>query len=172
MNNLIKLCLRAFFLIFKVRCQIEFDLKKLPKKGVYVCNHVSYLDPVMLYAFLPGNPVFALNGHLYRRHWIRSLMRYADIELFNPIEPADIKNMISKVDNGRLVVIFAEGRMTENGGKFMKRRDFWPINPRRRLFLCGLMVRNMAISRAQQVNCHIDLCLKLRLRSAHLVPLS
>ncbi len=116
MNNLIKLCLRAFFLIFKVRCYIEFDLKKLPKKGVYVCNHVSYLDPVMLYAFLPGNPVFALNGHLYRRHWIRSLMRYADVELFNPIEPADIKNMIAKVDSGRLVVIFAEGRMTENGG--------------------------------------------------------
>lgn len=111
-----KLCLRAIFYFFKARCQINFDLKKLPKKGVYVCNHVSYLDPILLYAFLPGNPVFALNGHLYRRHWIRSLMRYADVELFNPIEPTDLKNMISKVQSGRLVVIFAEGRMSENGG--------------------------------------------------------
>ena len=66
-------------------------MEKLPKKGVYVSNHVSYLDPLLLYAFLPGNPVFALNGHLYRRHWIRNLMKYADIMLFNPIEPSDIK---------------------------------------------------------------------------------
>lgn len=116
MNNLMKLCLRAIFYVLKARCQIEFDLKKLPQKGVYVCNHVSYLDPILLYAFLPGNPMFALNGHLYRRHWIRSLMCYADVELFNPIEPADLKNMIATVDRGRLVVIFAEGRMTESGG--------------------------------------------------------
>ena len=43
-------------------------------------------------------------------------MRTADIMLFNPIEPGDIKELIAKVDSGRLCVIFAEGRMTEDGG--------------------------------------------------------
>ncbi len=100
----------------KTTCQFDFDVSKLPSKGVYVVNHVSYLDPVLLYAFLPGNPVFALNGHLFRRHWIRFLMRTADMMVFNPIEPGDIKKLIAKVDEGRLVVIFAEGRITENGG--------------------------------------------------------
>ena len=100
----------------KAKCIFYFDLKQLPKKGVYVVNHVSYLDPILLFAFLPGNPVFALNGHLFRRHWIRFLMRCADVVTFNPIEPADIKKLISKVDEDRLVVIFAEGRITENGG--------------------------------------------------------
>ncbi len=79
-------------------------------------NHVSYLDPVLLFAFLPGNPVFALNGHLYRQRLIRFLMKSADTTLFNPIEPGDIKNLITKVDSGRLCVIFAEGRVTEDGG--------------------------------------------------------
>ena len=79
-------------------------------------NHVSYLDPVLLFAFLPGNPVFALNGHLYRQRLIRFLMKSADTILFNPIEPGDIKNLITKVDSGRLCVIFAEGRVTEDGG--------------------------------------------------------
>ncbi len=79
-------------------------------------NHVSYLDPIILFAFLPGNPVFALNGHLYRNKWIRFLMRTADIMPFNPIEPGDIKELIAKVDSGRRCVIFAEGRITENGG--------------------------------------------------------
>ncbi len=88
----------------------------MPVRGVYVSNHVSYLDPLLLYAFLPGNPVFALNGHLYRRSWIRNLMKYADTMLFNPIEPTDLKELITKVESGRLVVVFAEGRITENGG--------------------------------------------------------
>lgn len=116
LNNFVKWCLRTFFYIFKTRCAIEFDIKRLPKKGVYVSNHVSYLDPILLYAFLPGNPVFALNGHLYRRRGIRFLMKFADIMPFNPIEPSDIKELIAKVDSGRLVMIFAEGRITESGG--------------------------------------------------------
>lgn len=116
MQNFVRFCLRVFFRVFKTRCSIQFDEKKLPKKGVYVSNHVSFLDPVLLFAFLPGNPVFALNGHLYRRKWIRFLMKTADICLFNPIEPGDIKELIAKVDSGRLVMIFAEGRVTENGG--------------------------------------------------------
>ncbi len=116
MRNLVKLCLRTFFTVMKVRCNIAFDENKLPPKAVYVSNHVSYLDPILLFAFLPGDPVFALNGHLYRNKWIRLLMRTADVILFNPIEPGDIKNLIAKVDSGRRCVIFAEGRITENGG--------------------------------------------------------
>lgn len=100
----------------KVRCSIAFDENKLPAKAVYVSNHVSFLDPLLLFAFLPGNPVFALNGHLYRNKWIRLFMKTADIMPFNPIEPGDIKELISKVDSGRCCVIFAEGRITENGG--------------------------------------------------------
>lgn len=116
LRNIIIFFLRAVLTVFKVRCKIEFDESKLPSKGVYVSNHVSYLDPILLFAFLPGNPVFALNGHLYRKPLIRFLMKTADIMPFNPIEPGDIKELIAKVDSGRLCVIFAEGRVTEDGG--------------------------------------------------------
>ena len=116
MTDFTKLWLRAALKLLKTKCHFDFDISKLPQKAVYVANHVSYLDPIMLYAFLPGRPVFALNGHLYRRHWIRFLMRKADVIRFNPIEPSDIKKLIAKIDEGRQVVIFAEGRITENGG--------------------------------------------------------
>ena len=43
-------------------------------------------------------------------------MRTADVMLFNPIEPGDIKELIAKVDSGRRCVIFAAGRITESGG--------------------------------------------------------
>ena len=116
MKNFVRFCLRTFFYVFKVRCNFKFDLKDLPQKGVYVSNHVSFLDPILLFAFLPGNPIFALNGHLYRRRFIRFLMKTADIIEFNPIEPTELKNLINKVNDNRLVVIFAEGRITETGG--------------------------------------------------------
>lgn len=115
-KEFVRFCLRTILRLMKAKCIFEFDVNNLPKKGVYVVNHVSYLDPILLFAFLPGNPVFALNGHLYRRHWISFLMGQADVIKFNPIEPSDIKKLIAKVDEGRLVVIFAEGRITENGG--------------------------------------------------------
>ena len=116
MRNFVRFCLRVIFTVFKVRCNIQFDENKLPTKAVYVSNHVSFLDPILLFAFLPGNPVFALNGHLYRNKWIRMIMQTADIMPFNPIEPSDLKELIAKIDSGRCCVIFAEGRMTENGG--------------------------------------------------------
>ncbi len=116
MRKFIRFCLKTVFTVFKVRCSIEFDERNMPRKGVYVANHVSFLDPVLLFAFLPGDPVFALNGHLYRNQLIRFLMRTADVMPFNPIEPGDIKELIAKVDGGRLCVIFAEGRVTESGG--------------------------------------------------------
>lgn len=116
MRNFVRFCLRAIFTAFKVRCHFNFDPEKLPERAVFVSNHVSYLDPIVLFAFLPGNPVFALNGHLYRNKWIRLFMRTADIVDFKPIEPTHIKDLIAKVDSGRTCVIFAEGRITENGG--------------------------------------------------------
>lgn len=116
MLNFVKFCLRIILKLMKTRCVFEYNPQKFPKKAVYVANHVSYLDPIMLFAFLPGNPVFAMNGHLWRRHWIRFFMQRADVVEFNPIEPADIKKLIAKVDEGRQVVIFAEGRITESGG--------------------------------------------------------
>lgn len=116
MKEFVRFCLKFILRLMKTKCILNFDIDKLPKKGVYVVNHVSYLDPIMLFAFLPGDPVFALNGHLYRRHWISFFMSKADVIPFNPIEPGDIKKLIAKVDEGRLVVIFAEGRITEDGG--------------------------------------------------------
>ena len=43
-------------------------------------------------------------------------MQTADVMPFNPIEPSDLKELIAKIDSGRCCVMFAEGRMTENGG--------------------------------------------------------
>lgn len=115
MRNFVRFCLRCMFLLFKVRFDMRFDLKDLPQKGVYISNHVSYVDPIILFAFLPGNPIFALHGQLYRNIWVRFFMRKADVMEYGNLDVPDLKNLIAKVDSGRLCVIFPEGRMTTNG---------------------------------------------------------
>ena len=115
MRNFVRFCLRCMFRLFKVRFEMRFDLRDLPNKGVYISNHVSYVDPIILFAFLPGNPIFALHGQLYRNIWVRFFMRKADVMEYGNLDVPDLKNLIAKVDAGRLCVIFPEGRMTTNG---------------------------------------------------------
>ncbi|MCQ2741433.1 MAG: 1-acyl-sn-glycerol-3-phosphate acyltransferase, partial [Alphaproteobacteria bacterium] len=92
MRDFVRFCLRCFFKICKVRFEIRFDLSKLPQKGIYISNHVSYVDPVVLFAFLPGNPIFALQGELYRNSWIRFFMKTADIMEYGNLDIPDLKH--------------------------------------------------------------------------------
>ncbi|MBQ7659904.1 MAG: AMP-binding protein [Alphaproteobacteria bacterium] len=115
MRDVVRFILRCFFKTFKVRFEMRFDLSELPTKGVYISNHVSWVDPIVLFAFLPGNPVFALHGQLYRNYWVRLLMKTADIMEYGNLDVPDLKNLIATVNSGRLCMIFPEGRMTTNG---------------------------------------------------------
>jgi len=115
MRDVIRFLLRCFFKLFKVRFEMRFDISQLPQKGVYISNHVSWVDPIVLFAFLPGNPVFALHGQLYRNYWVRLFLKTADVVKHDNIDVPDLKNLISIVNSGRLCLIFPEGRMTTNG---------------------------------------------------------
>ncbi|MBO4956933.1 MAG: AMP-binding protein [Rickettsiales bacterium] len=116
MFDLKRKLLRIFFRCIKVRCKTKLDIKNLPEKALFISNHVSFLDPVLIYAFLPGNPVLALNSYLLRKRWIRFLLRGADIIEFNPIDPTSLKEVITKINGGRRCFLFPEGRLTKNGG--------------------------------------------------------
>ena len=63
MKEFVKFCLRFVLKLMKAKCLFDFDVNTMPQKAVYVANHVSYLDPILLFAFLPGDPAFDLNGH-------------------------------------------------------------------------------------------------------------
>lgn len=116
MFDLKRKILRIIFRCLKVRCKNKIDIKNLPNKSIFISNHVSFLDPVLIYAFLPGNPVLALNSYLLRKKWIRFLIKGADIIEFNPIDPTSLKEVISKIEEGRRCFIFPEGRLSKNGG--------------------------------------------------------
>ncbi len=111
-----KFILRQILRLMKVRCRFEVKYADLPKVGIFISNHVSYLDPIVLYAFLPNNPVMVLSSSLLRKKLVRFFLRKADIVEFNPIEPKSIKEVLAKLEEGRSCLIFPEGRVTRSGG--------------------------------------------------------
>lgn len=114
--NFRKKILKIIFTFLKVRYKINFDIKDLPEKAIFISNHVSFLDPILLYAFLPGNPFLALNSYLLRKKWVRFFLKGADIIEFNPIDPTSLKEVLAKIEEGRRCFMFPEGRLTKSGG--------------------------------------------------------
>jgi acyl-[acyl-carrier-protein]-phospholipid O-acyltransferase/long-chain-fatty-acid--[acyl-carrier-protein] ligase len=82
---------------------------------VIVANHVSLLDGILLGAFLPGRPVFAVNSFIADQWWAKIFLNLVDSYMIDPTKPMGLKGLIQTVSEGRHCVIFPEGRITTTG---------------------------------------------------------
>lgn len=105
--------------IFKVKTQdldkINDYMKQSPK-NIFVCNHPSFLDGIMLGLFLPCDPVFLVHTTIFKRPLFNFLLKFVDHLAIEPTSPMALKTLANAVNNGRPVVIFPEGRITITGG--------------------------------------------------------
>ena len=115
MQDFIRLLLRFMLRILKVQVSFDISPEQLPKKAIYISNHASWLDPIILFAYLPNNPFFLLHPKLYRNKWIKFFLGHAPKTEFNYMDPANIKKVIQVVNHNRSCVMFPEGTMTDNG---------------------------------------------------------
>ena len=108
-----------FTLLFRLAYRVELKgAEHLPKPGekaVIVANHVSFLDPVLLAAFLPDKPVFAVNSFTAEWWWVRPFLRLVEAFPVDPTNPMSTKALIREVASGKSLVIFPEGRLTVTG---------------------------------------------------------
>ena len=94
-------------------------LENIPPPGqraVVVCNHTSLLDGLLLAAFLPGRPTFAVDTFIARAWWVRPFLAPVDTLLVDPANPYAAREMVRAVQGGARLVIFPEGRITKTGG--------------------------------------------------------
>jgi acyl-[acyl-carrier-protein]-phospholipid O-acyltransferase/long-chain-fatty-acid--[acyl-carrier-protein] ligase len=83
--------------------------------AVVVVNHVSFLDGLLLAAFLPGKPTFAVHTRIAKAWWIKPFLPLFDAFPVDPTNPMAAKAMVKAVREGRTLVIFPEGRITVTG---------------------------------------------------------
>jgi acyl-[acyl-carrier-protein]-phospholipid O-acyltransferase/long-chain-fatty-acid--[acyl-carrier-protein] ligase len=119
-RRVVKSVLRAVAkILFKVETKdldtINENLKK-SDKNIFVCNHPSFLDGIMLGLFLPCDPVFLVHTTILERPLFKFLLNFVDYLAIEPTSPMALKTLANTVNAGRPVVIFPEGRITVTGG--------------------------------------------------------
>ncbi|MBI1733364.1 MAG: AMP-binding protein [Gammaproteobacteria bacterium] len=85
------------------------------KRVLIVANHVSLLDGVLLFAYLPEIPTFAINTRIASRPLFRPFLRCVDLFIMDPTNPLSVKSMVRFLRTDRKAVIFPEGRITITG---------------------------------------------------------
>jgi acyl-[acyl-carrier-protein]-phospholipid O-acyltransferase/long-chain-fatty-acid--[acyl-carrier-protein] ligase len=89
--------------------------KAVEGPAVIVVNHVSFLDGILLGAFLPGRPMFAVDTFIAKQWWVRPMLKLVDALPLDPTNPLAMRTIVRAVSGGARCVIFPEGRITVTG---------------------------------------------------------
>lgn len=80
-----------------------------------VANHTSYLDAILLWAFLPDEVTFAINSKVAEKWWVRPALRVVPVFRMDPLQPMSVKALTHHLKADRKAAIFPEGRITVTG---------------------------------------------------------
>lgn len=111
-KDVVRLTLR---LLYRVEVRGIENMPRAGEKAVVVVNHLSFLDGVLLGAFLPGKPTFAVHTAIAGSWWIRPFLKLFKTFPVDPTNPMAAKAMVKTVREGNCLVIFPEGRITVTG---------------------------------------------------------
>ncbi|MDR1477022.1 MAG: AMP-binding protein [Rickettsiales bacterium] len=115
MYFVVKSFLRLMFnLFFNTRLVYQADFAKLGKKAVFLTANISTVDALLLMAYLPGRPVFAMPA-LAAKRWVRFVLKCADVFIIDSTNPLSLKSLTDEVKKGRWAVMVSEGRPDSSG---------------------------------------------------------
>lgn len=112
LKGLVRAALR---LLYRVDVHGAENMPRPGERAVVVVNHVSFLDGLLLAAFLPGKPTFAVATRIAQAWWVKPFLGLFDAFPVDPTNPMAAKAMVKAVRDGRTLVIFPEGRITVTG---------------------------------------------------------
>jgi acyl-[acyl-carrier-protein]-phospholipid O-acyltransferase / long-chain-fatty-acid--[acyl-carrier-protein] ligase len=111
-KSVVRVVLRV---LYRVKVEgLEHARAALPK-AVIAANHASFLDGLLLGAFLPGDPIFAVDTLISKKWWARPFLLFVNALPVDPTNPLSIRAMIRAVEAGSSCIIFPEGRITTTG---------------------------------------------------------
>ncbi len=102
-------------LLYRVKLVGEENLGLAGERVLIVANHASFLDPVLLWAFLPTDVTFAINSHIAKAFWVRPVLRFARVLPLDTGNPMSVKTLTHHLRENQRVVLFPEGRITVTG---------------------------------------------------------
>ncbi len=116
MVKLFKFTLRCLCKIFfNVNVEGIENYHAAGDRVLIVANHVSLLDPFLLYAFLPHCPIFAINTEINKKWYLQPFYKCVDLFALDPLNPHSLKSLIKLLKEDHKAVVFPEGRITTTG---------------------------------------------------------
>ena len=110
-----KLLRWLLMVLFRVKVTGLEHYQQAGDRVLIVSNHTSYLDPILLWAFLPDDVTFAINTEIAQRWWVKPALRIARVFPMDPLQPLSIKSLTHYIKENQKAVIFPEGRITVTG---------------------------------------------------------
>ncbi len=116
MIRILKFLLRVILrLFYRVEVNGFEHYEKAGDRVLIVANHTSLLDGVLLYAWLPETPTFAINTQIASLKHFTLFLKFVDLFIMDPTNPLSVKSMIKFIKQDRKAIIFPEGRITTTG---------------------------------------------------------
>ena len=113
---IVKFLLRALLrLLYRVEVYGMEHYHAAGKRVLIVANHASLLDGILLFAWLPETPTFAINTQIASRPLFRPFLRFVELFILDPTRPLALKSMVQFIRSDKKAVIFPEGRITVTG---------------------------------------------------------
>jgi len=112
MKRMLRWMLKA---LYKVEVKGLEHLEGAGDRVLIVANHTSFLDAVLLVAFLPGKLTFAVNTYIAQNPLFKPFLALARIFPMDPTNPLSAKSLIRYLQQDNRAVIFPEGRITVTG---------------------------------------------------------
>ncbi|MBS1834106.1 MAG: AMP-binding protein [Acidobacteria bacterium] len=107
---MLKIVMRLLLrLVFRV--EVEGTIAKHDRLLI-IANHVSFLDGVLLGAFLPVDPYWLVNTEIAAQPFFKFLLKFVNHMTLDPANPFAIKQAMALIESGKPVGIFPEGRIT------------------------------------------------------------
>lgn len=110
-----KLIRLSLMILFRVKLIGMENYRLAGDRVLIVSNHTSFLDPVLLWAFLPDEITFAINTEIAKKWWVRPALRFAQVFPMDPLQPLSVKSLTHYLRKNRKAVLFPEGRITVTG---------------------------------------------------------
>ena len=102
-------------LIYKVEIKGLDNYHQAGERVLIISNHTSFLDPLLLGVFLPGDITFAINTQISERWWLKPFLGLSRVFPMDPTHPMSLKDLIHHLQTNTRTVIFPEGRITVTG---------------------------------------------------------
>lgn len=106
---------KLLYLLYKVEISGLENYNKAGNRVLIIANHISFLDPLLLGAYLPEDVTFAINTHIAQQRWIKPFLRLSHVFEMDPTNPLSLKALIHHLKQNRKAIIFPEGRITVTG---------------------------------------------------------